>query len=159
MPSNVASGPEKLGPAPTGPIEDTPDWTELPKQVGDAFGGVARGKFQAFGAMKRTTVQVELKAAPDERAVYKALDASVAFMPAEYSVVLNIYAPGPDGKLRFHGYEWEPLSGRLSRKSASDASQGWNDAITAVTDGSAIGITPDQVHKIGAGQAPPPLLK
>jgi hypothetical protein len=159
-PANVSNGPEQLAPAPNGVVEDTPRWTELPKPIADPFGaGLVRGKLQAFAAMKQTTVQVELKAPADEVAVFKALDAAAAFLPPEYSVLVNIYAPGADGKPRYRGYEWAPLSGNMSRKSSADASQGWNDAITAVTEGTATGVTPEAVKKVAAGQTPPPLFK
>jgi hypothetical protein len=159
-PANVASGPETLLAAPTAVVEDTPSWTELPKPVASVFGdGIVKAKFQAFAAMKQSTVAVALKKPADVRTVFRALDAATSFVPADYTVLLNIYAPDKDGKARYQGYSWIPLSGRLTRKSSADADQSWDSAITAITDGYAADLTPDVVKKIGAGQQAPPALQ
>ncbi len=159
-PKNVASGPETLLPAPTSAVEDTPSWTELPKPVADAFGGALdRGRFQAFAAMKQITVSVRLKGAPKEQDVYRALDAGAAFVPEDYSMLLNVYAPGGDGKDRYSGFEWTPLSGVLVKKASGDADQGWDAAITAIAQGSATGLDAAAVKRVAEGQEPPPLFK
>lgn len=159
LPKNVSSKPETLLPAPTGQTDDTPDWTALPAPVAAVFAdGLVKGKFQAFAAMKQTTVQVQLKAAPAERDVYRALAAVAPFAPGDYTLQLNTYAPGPDGKPRFKAWVWDPMGGTLVRKSSTDADQSWDAAITAVTEGSTTSITPDIVVQVGKGQAQPPVF-
>jgi hypothetical protein len=159
-PANVASGPEVLDPAPTGVVEDTPKWTELPQPISAVFGdALLKGRFQAFAAMTESTVAVRLKAAPAEKDIYRALSAAEAFTPSDYSILLNVYAPGPDGKDRYAGYEWTPRSGLLVRKASADAKQSWDDAITAITQGSAAGVTPDEVQRIASGETSPPLFQ
>jgi hypothetical protein len=158
-PANVSSGPEKLLPAPTAVVEDTPDWTELPAPVAKVFaGGLSRSKFQAFAGMKQSTVSVELKKAPDDKTVFSALDAAADFVPADYSILLNVYAPGAEGKPQYHGYVWSPLAGTLVRKASTDADQGWDSAITAITQGSATDMQPTVVKSIATGKIAPPLF-
>ncbi len=155
-PANVATGPETLLPAPQGVVEDTPQWTELPKPVAAAFGsGLVKGKFQAFAAMKEITVQVQLKNAPQDREVFKALDAALAYTPEQYSILLNVYAPGADGKDRFTGYEWAPVKGTVVKKGSADEKQGWDDAITAITLGVATGLDAAGMKQAAAGGALP----
>lgn len=159
-PQNVAKGPETLGPAPTAVVEDTPSWAELPKPVADVFAGsIDKGKFQAFAAMKQSTIAVRLKAGPKDQDVYRALDAATAFVPSDYSILLHVYAPGSDGKDRYTGYEWTPLTGVIVKKLSADADQGWDAAITAITQGAATSATPVAVKAYAAGQGSPPLFK
>lgn len=158
-PENVSTAPEALEPAPTAVVEDS-EWTELPQPVAAVFGDkVEKGKFQAFGAMKTTTVNVQLKSAADEKDVLRALGELTAFTPGDYSIILNVYAPGAEGKLKFHGYEWVPMMGTLVKKSSADADQGWDAAITAITDGSATQVGPESVKKMGTGELPLPLFQ
>lgn len=157
-PQNVSNGAETLDPAPTGVVEDTPSWTELPKPVADALGTPQKGKFQAFKAMKTATVAAQLGSAPDAKAVFKALDAAAPFVPEDYSILLHLYAPDAEGALKFTGYEWTPLSGALVRKTSADADQSWDAAITAITDGTATEMQPPAVKKVAAGEMAPPLF-
>lgn len=159
-PQNVSKGPETLAPAPTALVEDTPHWTELPKPVADVFAASKdKGKFQAFAAMKQTTIAVRLKSAPKDQDVYRALDAATAFVPADYSILLHVYAPGSDGKDRYAGYEWTPLTGVIVHKLSADTDQGWDAAITAITQGAATSCTPVAVKAYAAGQGTPPVFK
>ncbi|HEY3317268.1 MAG TPA: hypothetical protein VGK50_02430 [Coriobacteriia bacterium] len=159
-PKNVSSGPETLLPAPTSAVEDTPSWTELPKPVADVFGtALDKGRFQAFAAMKQITIAVRLKSAVKERDVYRALDAASAFTPNEYSVLLNVYAPAADGKDRYAGYEWTPLTGTLVKKGSSNADQSWDSAITAITQGSVTDFMAPAVKRVAEGQDAPPLFR
>ena len=90
--------------------------------------------------------------------MFKALDAATAFVPEDYSILLHLYAPGAEGKVRFTGYEWTPLQGTLVRKTSADADQGWDAAITAVTEGSATQMQAPVVKKVASGELPPPLF-
>jgi hypothetical protein len=84
--------------------------------------------------------------------------AASAFVPNDYTIILHLYAPGSDGKLKYSGYEWGQLSGTLVQKTSTDADQGWDSAITAVTAGSATDMLAPVVKKIAAGESQPPLL-
>lgn len=157
-PANTG-GPETLAAAPAGLVEDTPSWTELPKPVADAFGAApAKSKFQAYAAMKTATVQAQLAATPDPKTLFKVLSEASAFVPSDYTILLHLYAPGTDGKLKYSGYEWGQLAGTLVLKTSTDADQGWDAAITAVTAGSATQMSPETVKKVASGELQPPLF-